>query len=176
MKPVLLIFWMFLVALVAHAAEPPVLNVYIVSKEPGPGLHEADFAAFPKLGYIANKPDLTISQLEGVSFGVKSGMPKPDGGHTQPIQDRRSLELRLTSKDADLLNKLTSSHIGARLLLLLNDDPLFAPELRTPSLGQSMFVTNLPKALDTQKLKAKLETLVEKSKQAQPSATTAPKT
>ena len=176
MKRVLLIIWMFLVALVAHAAERPVLNVYIVSKEPGPGLHEADFAAFPKLGYVADKPDLTISQLEGVSFGVGPRMPKPDGGQTGPTEDRRSLQLRLTANDAEVLNKLTAAHIGARLLLLLNNEPLVAPEIRTPSVGQSMFVTKLPRSIDTPTVKTKLETLVEKSKPAQPSAAPAPKT
>ena len=172
MKPVLLIFWMFLVALVAHAAEPPVLNVYIVSKEPGPGLHEADFAAFPKLGYMADKPDLTISELEGVSFGVGRPMPKPDGGYG-PTEDKLSLELRLTAKDAEQVNKLTAAHVGARLLLLLNNEPLVALEIRTPSVGQSMFLTNLPRRVDTPKVKTKLETLVQK--QARPSATATPK-
>jgi hypothetical protein len=175
MKRGLLIFSMFSAALVGCAREKPQLKVYIVSKDPGPGLHEANFPAFPKFGYIAEKPDLTISQLENVSFGRKAGYPKPDGGHTKPTEDRSSLELRLTAKDAETLTKLTSAHIGARLLLLLNDDPLVAPEIRTPSLGQSMYITNVPAALDAPKLKTKLEKLVEKPKQTQPSATPTPK-
>ena len=162
MKRLLLIVWMFLSVLVAHAAERPVLNVYIVSKDPGDGLHQADFPAFPKLGYIGEKPDLTISQLEGVSFGIGPGLPKPDGGHTKPTEDRRSLALRLTAKDAEQLNKLTAAHVGARLLLLLNDEPLVAPEIRTPSVGQAMYLNNLPRSVDTPKVKTKLETLVQK--------------
>jgi hypothetical protein len=173
MKRVLLIVWMFLSALVAHAAERPMLNVYIVSKDPGDGLHQADFPAFPKLGYIGEKPDLTISQLEGVSFGIGPSLPKPDGGHAKPTEDRRSLALRLTAKDAEQLNKLTAAHIGARLLLLLNNEPLVAPEIRTPSVGQAMYLNNLPRGVDTPKVKTKLETLVQK--QAQPSATATPK-
>ena len=173
MKRALLIIWMFLAALVAPAAERPVLNIYIVSKDPGDGLHQADFPAFPKLGYIGEKPDLTISQLEAVSFGIGRSFPKPDGGHTKPTVDRRSLELRLTAKDAEQLNKLTAAHVGARLLLLLNDEPLVAPEIRTPSVGQAMSVNNLPRDVDTPKVKTKLETLVQK--QVQPSATAAPK-
>src|SRR5438477_4570930 len=164
MKFVLLIAWMFLVALVAHAAEPPLLHVYIVSKEPGQGLHQVDFPAFPKLGYVADKPDLTISQLEGVSFGKFPGMPKRDGGYEKPTENRRSLELKLTRQDGQALTKLTSAHIGARLLLLLNDDPLVAPEIKTPSLGQLMYIT-APPGVDTEKVKAKLETLIQKPKQ-----------
>ena len=175
MTRVFLIVWMVSVALVTRASDQPVLQVYIVSKEPGKGLHEADFPAFPKLGYIAEKPDLTISQLEGVKFGMKSGMPKPDGGPSMPIEDWGSLELRLTAKDAEMLAKLTSAHIGARLLLLLNNLPLVAPEIKTPMLGQSMYINSVPRALDPPKLKTKLETLVQKPDKAQPSATATPK-
>jgi len=170
-----LIVWMVSVALVARASDQPVLQVYIVSKEPGKGLHAADFPAFPKLGYIAEKPDMTISRLAGVSFGMKSGMPKPEGGPSTPTEDRGSLELRLTTKDAEMLAKLTSAHIGARLLLLLNNDPLVAPEIKTPMLGQSMYINSVPRALDPPKLKTKLETLVQKPDKAQPSATATPK-
>ena len=162
-------------ALIAQASDQPVLKVYIASKEPGTGLHAADFPALPKVGYIAEKPDLTISQLEGVSFGQRAGLPKPDGGYGTPREDKRALELRLTAKDAETLNKLTSAHIGSRLLMLLNDDPLVAPEIRTPSVGQSMFINNLPHKVDTQALKAKLEKLVAKPTPAQPSATAPPK-
>ena len=173
MKRALLIIWMFLAALVAPAAERPILNVYIVSKDAGDGLHQADFPAFPKLGYIGEKPDLTISELEGISFGIGPSFPKPDGGHTKPTEDRRSLALHLTAKDAEQLNKLTAAHIGARLLLLLNNEPLVAPEIRTPSVGQAMYLNNLPRSVNTPEVKTKLETLVQKP--AQPSATATPK-
>ena len=172
MKRVLLLVLILSATFVACTAKRTVLNIYIVSKEPGDGLHEAHFPAFPKLGYMADKPDLTISELEGVSFGVGRPMPKPDGGYG-PTEDKLSLELRLTAKDAEQVNKLTAAHVGARLLLLLNNEPLVALEIRTPSVGQSMFLTNLPRRVDTPKVKTKLETLVQK--QAQPSATPTPK-
>ena len=173
MKRVLLLVLILSATFVACTAKRTVLNIYIVSKEPGDGLHEAHFPAFPKLGYMADKPDLTISQLEGVSFGIGPSYPKPDGGLTKPTEDKRSLELRLTAKDAEQLSKLTAAHVGAGLLLLLNNEPLVAPEIRTPSVGQSMFLTNLPRGMDTPKVKTKLETLVHK--QVQPSATPTPK-
>lgn len=158
----------FSATFVACTPERPVYNVlsiYIVSKEPGAGLHEANFPAFPKLGYVTDKPDLTIEKLEGVAYGLRSGLPKPDGGHTKPVEDPRSLEFHLTAQDAEVLNKLTAAHVGARLLLLLNDEPLVAPEITKPSLGQYMYINDLPRTMDTEKLKAKLETLVEKRKQ-----------
>ena len=175
----LLIVAIFSTTFVACTPERPVhnvLNIYIVSKEPGAGLHEAVFPAFPKLGYIADKPDLTIEKLEGVAYGLRSGMPKPDGGHSKPVEDSRSLKFHLTAQDAEVLNKLTAAHVGARLLLLLNDEPLVAPEITNPSLGQYMYINNLPRTVDTEKLKAKLETLVEKPKHVQSSAAPAAKT
>jgi len=145
-------------ALFLGACEKPRLNVYIASKEAHPGLREANIAAFPKLGYVAEKPDLTISKLKGVTYGMPTVVP---GGPkaNKPTEDRRTLVLQLTTKDAEALNKLTSTHIGDRLVVLLNNDPLFAPEIRTPSIGESVYVTP-PTGTDTLKIKAKLDTLV----------------
>ena len=139
------------------------LQIYIASKEARDGLHEANFPKFPKLGYIAKQPDLTISQLEGVSFGPPPIIPGRSSAPGKPIEDRDTLVLHLTGKDADALNTLTAAHLGDRLLLLLNDQPLFAPEIRTPSVGQSVYMTP-PRGMETPKLKAKLETLVQKTK------------
>jgi len=175
MKRALVIAWILSLRLIVHAADPPLLKVYIAAKEPGAGLRAADFSRFPKLGYISDKPDFTISQLEGVAFGSRPGRQKPDGSSSSPTEDRRSLELRLTAKDADALKKLTSAHVGSRLLLMLNDQPLVAPEIKTPMIGQSMYISHVPKELNTKELKAKLETLVQKPKQSQPSATPLPK-
>jgi hypothetical protein len=176
MKRALVIAWMLSVTLVMHAADQPLLKVYIAAKEPGAGLHAADFPAFPKLGYISDKPDLIISQLENVAFGLRPGAPKPDGGNASPTEDSRSLQLSLSAKDATALNKLTSAHVGSRLLLMLNDQPLVAPEIKTPMIGQSMYISHVPKDLNTKELKAKLETLVQKPKPSQPSATSVSKT
>jgi hypothetical protein len=175
MKRALVIAWMLSVGLVVHAADQPQLRVYIAAKDPGAGLHAADFPMFPKLGYINDKPDLIISQLENVAFGFRPGGPRPDGGKRAPIEDPRSLQLYLSAKDAAALNKLTSAHLGSRLLLMLNDQPLVAPEVKNPMIGQSMYISHVPKELNAKELKAKLETLVQKPKQAQPSATPGPK-
>jgi hypothetical protein len=154
----LLLVAMLSTALVTQAGDQPRLHVYIVTQEAGAGLHSADFPAFPKLGYIAERPDLTVSQLEGVSFGTRPGGPVE-----KAKEDRTSLVLRLTTKDAEALKQLTSAHLRARLLMLLNDDPLFAPVIQTPSTGESVYITP-PPGSDTAKLKARLETLVEKSR------------
>jgi hypothetical protein len=145
-------------ALFFGACERPQLKVYIAEKEPRPGLREANIAAFPKLGYVAEKPDLTMTKLKGVSYGPPA-VAQSGPAANKPTEDRKTLVLQLTTKDADALNKLTSTHIGDRLLVLLNDDPLFAPEIRTPSIGQSVYITP-PPGTDTTKIKAKLDTIV----------------
>lgn len=161
--------------LVAHAADKPVLKVYVAAKEAGKGLHQADFPQLPKVGYIGKDPDLTISELEGVEYGLGPRYPKPDGGYYPPVDDTRSLRLRLTAKDAEALRKLTEANLGSRLLLMLNDQPLVAPEIQTPLSEQSMYVNSLPKGFNVAELKAKLEALVQKPKESKPSVIPVPK-
>jgi preprotein translocase subunit SecD len=151
------------VALAACSDHRPRLQIYMASKEPREGLHEANFPNFPKVGYIAQRPDLTISELLTVSFGPPVIVAPDAVAPNRPMEDRGSLVLRLTSEDADALQKLTSAHVGDRLLVLLNDEPLFAPEIRNPSNGQSVYIT-APQRGETPKFKEKLEALVQKPK------------
>jgi hypothetical protein len=175
MKRALIITWMLGMGLVAHAADKPVLKVYVAAKEAGNGLHQADFPQLPKVGYIGKDPDLTISQLEGVEYGLGPRYPKPDGGYFPPTDDMRSLRLRLTAKDAEALRKLTEANLGSRLLLMLNDQPLVAPEIQTPMTEESLYINAMPKGFNVGELKTKLEALVEKPKESKPSVTPAPK-
>lgn len=164
------------VGLMVHAADKPVLNVYIAAKDPAAGLHEANFPNLPKVGYIGNKPDLTISQLEDVKYGLAPGYPAPNGGFTPPTEDRRSLDLQLTEKDAEALRQLTYANVGARLLLMLNDQPLMAPNIDTPMAGQSLYIHFVPKELKPEEVKAKLDALIQRPKQSQPAAKPGPTT
>src|SRR5207249_3440122 len=66
---------------------------------------------------------------------------RPGGPMEKAKEDRTSLVVHLTAKDAEAFKQLTSAHLGTRLLMLLNDDPLFAPLLRTPSTGESVYIT-----------------------------------
>jgi hypothetical protein len=161
-------------AVLARAADRPQLKVYIVSKDPGKGLHAVSYPAFPKLGYISDKPDLAISHLVGVAYGSFPGLPKPDGGNEPPKEDRRSLQILLMPNDAAALNKITAEHTGARMLLMLDDDPLVAPEIKTPMVGQLMYISQVPMGLNTEQLKAKLEKLKSASPAASPTSTPQP--
>ena len=81
----------------------------------------------------------------------------------------------MTAKDAEALRKLTEANLGSRLLLMLNDQPLVAPEIQTPLSEQSMYVNSLPKGFNVAELKAKLEALVQKPKESKPSVIPVPK-
>lgn len=158
------IFGVFMLAISAcKKDEDAQLQVYIAEKEARPGLQQANFSGFKALGYIPDKPDLIISKLEKVTFApsqIQTAGPKPSEGVKD---DRTTLVLQLTKSDADALSELTKKHIGDRLVVLLNNEPLFAPEIRTPSIGESVYVRPPPGA-DTSGIKAKLETLAEATK------------
>ena len=163
MRRFLLIVGTFLVGLSAcKKDEPSQLQVYIAEKDARPGLHQANFSGFADLGYIPDKPDLIISKLESVTFAPSRAQPAAPKRGDNVIEDRTTLVLQLTKSDADALQQLTSKHISDRLLVLLNDEPLFAPEIRTPSIGQSVYIQP-PAGAKNAEIKAKLETLIQGS-------------
>ena len=176
MKRGLVIAWILSVGLNLHAADKPVLKVFIAAKDPGTGRHEANFPSLPKVGYINDKPDLTISELEEVKYGLQPGFPRPSGGFTPPSEDRRSLDLQLTEKDAETLRQLTYANVGSRLLLMLNDQPLMAPDITTPMAGQQLYIHFVPTELKPEEIKTKLEMLIQRPKASQPSASPGPGT
>ena len=135
------------------------LQVYIAEKTERPGLRAANFQGLTNLGHISNKPDLVISKLEEVSFPQSRIQASSAKSGTAAIEDRTALVLKLTKSDADALSELTKKHIGDRLLVLLNNEPLFAPEISTPSIGQEVYIQP-PTGTNVSEIKTKLETLV----------------
>jgi len=167
MKRVLLILVSCLSAApLVHAGDQPVLGFYVVSSQPRAGLHYYDSPAFPKIGYIADKPDLLISQLKSVSIGTyrdRSTIVHADGSSEQSNEDRPSLVIHLTTTDANAFEDLTGAHLGERLLLMLENEPLFAPFIREKISTQPIQV-GLRIGVDPEKLKRSLESLVPRPK------------
>jgi preprotein translocase subunit SecD len=150
------------VAPLVHAGDKPPLGFYVVSKEARPGLHFFESATLPKLGYIAEKPDLPISQLEAVSVDTyrdRSQLIHKDGSVERAKEDRPALNIRLTTSDAKSLEALTSAHLGSRILLMVGDEALFAPVIRAPIITQELQIS-LPPSAGAEKLKARLQTFV----------------
>jgi hypothetical protein len=121
------------------------LSFYVVSDEKIDGGRFIDTLDFPKLGYIAIKPDLVITQLVAVSETVShSNMGKigKDGKLTEtPLPDSLALEVIILPEDTQKFKALTEHNIGKRMLLMLGDAPLIAPVVQGPISTQSFQMT-----------------------------------
>lgn len=164
MTRTLLFFTLIYAGTLVHAGDPPPLGFYVVSQQARPGFHFFESAAFPKLGYIAEKPDLPILQLEAVTIGTyrdRSQIIHKDGSAEKTNEDRPALNIRLGAADAKSLKSLTAAHLGSRILLMAGDEALFAPVIRTPIDTQELQIS-LPPGADAEKLRARLQTFVRK--------------
>ena len=164
MARALLLITSICAAALTRAGDQPPLGFYVVSEKAGPGLHFFDSATLPKLGYIADKPDLSISQLEAVSVGrysVKSSLVHKDGSVEESRDERPAVDIRLIATDAKSLEALTSAHLGARMLFVAGGDPISAPVIRAPISGQDVQIALSP-GTDAERLTAKLQAFVRK--------------
>jgi hypothetical protein len=121
------------------------LSFYVVTDEKVDGGRFIDTPDFPKLGYIATKPDLVITQLVAVSETVSSaGMINSGKGGKQietPLPDVPTLNIQILPEDAQKFETLTKDSIGKRVLLMLGDVPLIAPRVNEPISKQSFTLT-----------------------------------
>lgn len=148
-------FYILLAMIVLHAsrgysatdAKNAILAFYIVSDEKLDGGQFIDTLDFPKLGYIAAKPNFIITQLVAVSEVVThSSMSKigKDGKITAgPLTDDFALKVQILPADAQKFEVLTENSIGKRLLMMLGDKPLSAPRVLTPISTQSFQLTTI---------------------------------
>jgi preprotein translocase subunit SecD len=121
------------------------LAFYVVSEEKVDGGRFIDTLDLPKLGYIAAKPDLVITQLVAVSETVThSSMGKigRDGKVTStPLPDQPALVVQILPADAQKFESLTEHGIGKRVLMMLGDTPLIAPTINSPISTQSFQIS-----------------------------------
>ncbi len=161
--PLLFIAWLC-EAMLCFAADAPPNGFYVVSQQAGPGLHYFHSAAFPHLGYIAEKPDLPISEIEQAYLDTchqSSTRVHRDGSSERTDEERPCLQIQLSIADAKALEGITTAHIGSRVLLVFAGEPLFAPVIRVPINTQSLQLI-LPKRADAKEVKRKVDTLVRK--------------
>jgi hypothetical protein len=97
---------------------------------------------FPKLGYIAAKPDLTITNLETVHPDVtprRDVFVDQNGKETPvPVSERASLIIRMYPDDARQFTLLTEKAVGKKLLIMFGDTPLTAPIIPRPISNQDI--------------------------------------
>src|ERR1041384_4172509 len=119
------------------------LAFFIVSQEKIEGGRFIDTTNFPKLGYVAAKPDLQVTNLADVyPAKVANFAIQGDGKGNQkiaPANPPPSLSVKLTTADAKRFTELTQRAVGKQLLIMLGDKPLTAPKvfmpIETPAIG-----------------------------------------
>jgi preprotein translocase subunit SecD len=112
------------------------LTFYVVSEQKIDSGRFIDVTNFPKLGYIAAKPDLVVTKLADV-FPAKVAdsaiMDDAKGNHAVvPTHPTPSLTVKLTPEDAKRFTALTERALGKRLLIMLGEKPLTAPKVLFP--------------------------------------------
>ena len=120
---------LFLAHSVWAEEEKPALAFYVVSPEKIEGGRFIDTKAFPKLGHIAAKPGLVITQLKEARLIKRAG-------------DRPNILITLQDNQVQQLADFTGKHVGKKILLMLGNEPLIAPrvveKIRTPALQISL--------------------------------------
>ena len=111
-----------------------------------------DTPSLPKLGYIAEKPNLVISTLESVAEGRSVG--------GTPETTSATVILGLTRGDAFAFQKLTEENVGKRILFMIGTNAIMAPLIRERIETPKIIINwqSPEKALD---LRKQLQNLVE---------------
>ena len=139
------------------------LSFYVVSEEKIDAGRFIDTADFPKLGYIAASPDLSITRLEAVMPDMsrrQDVMVDTNGkASAMPLQVRPALNIRMRADDARKLTAITKKAVGRQVLLMLGDTPLIAPKVVDPISPQSLILT-LSDETDKKKIEDELKKLV----------------
>jgi hypothetical protein len=135
------IFAPFLLGYKAYAQNTnSALAFYLVSEEKIEGGRFVDTPEFPKIGYIAAKPDLVVTSLRDVyPQESENVMVDKDGKHTV-VAGPPTLTVRLRAEDGKQFAALTQRSIGKRLLVVLGEKPTAAPMVRMPIQGGSFLI------------------------------------
>ncbi|HYG35659.1 MAG TPA: hypothetical protein VEC99_12785 [Clostridia bacterium] len=112
------------------------LNFYIVSSQKMPRARFFDTTRFPQLGWIANKPDLVITNLRSVSVHNVAPVSTLDitntAGDAVTNIPKSGLAINFNASYREAFEALTKRAAGKRLLVMLGDRPLFAPQIGGP--------------------------------------------
>jgi hypothetical protein len=148
----------------APAADPnPQLGFFVVSEEPAADLRFHDSPQYPRLGYIAARPDLIIAELESVSVATRrehSRQLDSKGNIVEQSDDNRPcLEIQLLKRDSKAFEAFTSAHRGKQVLLMLDGDALMAPFI-SATISAKTIQVSIPKGVDADVLRRRLLPLV----------------
>ncbi len=103
------------------------LRCFVVKSQQIPQGRFVDTDRFPKLGYIPNQPDLTITNVSSVKLD-QYDIVGTEGRSSTSWSFRFTFE----SSDTPRLEALTDKNIAERLLIMIGDEPVIAPVIVTP--------------------------------------------
>lgn len=120
---------------VAFCGEPVLsltnsLNFFVVSDKAVIDGRYVDTPEFPKLGYMSNTPNLTVTRLQSVATNTQTFITTYQGKTTQSSET--VVEITLLPSDAKRFAKLTADNAGKRILIALGERPLLAPRIMEP--------------------------------------------
>jgi hypothetical protein len=147
-----------------YATDQSLSGFYVVLPKPSAGSHYFDSPSFPKLGYIAARPDLPISRVESVRLETcreQSTLVHEDGTSEVDDEERQCLVIRLYPTEAKAFGSLTTLYVNHRIFLLIDGEPICAPSIREPITDGSIRIT-LPANSDAAGMKRKLDRLAGK--------------
>ncbi len=158
----ILILGITLTAQTLSGADRPALRLYAVSDEALPGWRYFSTTALPKVGYIANQPDFVIPRIKRVYIdqNLRSLTYVHADGIRETSEDRiPSLMVEILPEEGAALAEFTRKHIRQRVLIMLDDVPLFAPNIIEPI--HESFMIPIDKLADANAVKADLEKMCE---------------
>jgi len=103
----------------------PTIQFFLVSKEPIPGGRFIDTVRFPRLGYVAQTPILTIDTLKTSTFGEHS-LSDHEG------RTNWSFGIFLLEDDAAKLEAITTTNLSKKLLMTIGSEPVSASTVVMP--------------------------------------------
>lgn len=135
-----------------HSSTPPPtpLTFYTLSNTKREGGQFLDTVAYPKLGYIAATPELSLTHLESVTPQKTS-----PGGSKAPV-----IQVRLTPEDTKRLTAFTKEALHKTIVIRLGETILMAPKVNDAITNPNLGIT-LREGPNTQTIEAGLKKLAE---------------
>jgi hypothetical protein len=101
------------------------LSFYVVSEDKLEGGRFIDTSHFPRLGYIAAVPDLTVGRLQAVVADVSRQQTVAAGNDGQPIvspwREHPGFHISMHAPEAEKFAALSERALGRRVLVMLGD-------------------------------------------------------
>jgi len=112
---------------ISGATGRPTLNVFIVSSNAIPGGRMVDRELLPTAGFTAPQPNLTIARVKEVKMVERQSARGQGQTHTA-----WAFEISLPTEEAKQFGALTSTNIYRRMLITLDDSPIFCGKIVDP--------------------------------------------